>query len=184
MSARYGNDQIFRNLPKAVKRYLGMHWLLSFLLVILISSGSLEAQQIQSYSFQSLDEKIQQESRQQTVLVNFWATWCKPCIKELPYFESLSEDQEVNNLKVLLVSLDMEKARAVKYAEKNQLQSEVLYLDEVDFNAWIGKISPEWSGAIPATLMVSPAGKRAFYEGSFTRDELFEAVKLFINNSN
>jgi len=161
-----------------------MHWFVFFLLAVFTITSPLQAQEIRSYSFKSLDQKIQQESQQHTVLVNFWATWCKPCIKELPYFEALSADMQKKNLKVLLVSLDMDKTRAEKYAQKKQLQSEVLYLDEVDFNAWIGKISPDWSGAIPATLMVSPAGKRAFHEGSFTQDELFETVNLFIKNSN
>ena len=161
-----------------------MHWLIFFLLAVFTITSPLQAQEIQSYSFNSLDQKIQHDSQQHTILVNFWATWCKPCIKELPYFEALSADMQEKNLKILLVSLDMEKTRAEKYAQKKQLKSEVLYLDEVDFNAWIGKISPDWSGAIPATLMVSPAGKRAFYEGSFTQDELFETVNLFITNSN
>ena len=140
-----------------------------------------QEQEIKTYSFSSLDEKIQQERQKQVVLVNFWATWCKPCIEELPYFEALGKDMQ--DVKVMLVSLDMEKERAEKYAQKKQLQAEVLYLDEVDFNSWIDQISPDWSGAIPATLMVAPEGQQAFFEGSFTQDELYETVNRFIKNS-
>jgi len=145
---------------------------------------AVQAQQIESYTFESLNQKIQEESREQVVLVNFWATWCKPCIQELPYFESLNHDKRETKLKVLLVSLDMEKERAENYAQKKQLESEVLYLDEVDFNRWIDQISPDWSGAIPATLMIAPGGREAFYEGSFSKEELYNTVNLFINNSN
>ena len=96
-----------------------MHWLIFFLLAVFTITSPLQAQEIQSYSFNSLDQRIQHESQQHTVLVNFWATWCKPCIKELPYFEALSADMQEKNLKILLVSLDMEKTRAEKYAKKN-----------------------------------------------------------------
>jgi thiol-disulfide isomerase/thioredoxin len=140
------------------------------------------AQQISSYTFAGLEDKIKQESKEQTLIINFWATWCAPCIRELPYFESLTEDIKTDQLKVILVSLDMEKERAETYAMKKGLQSEVLYLDEVDFNQWIDSISPEWSGAIPATLMVAPSGKKEFFEGAFTKEELYDTVKRFVEN--
>lgn len=142
-----------------------------------------KAQDIPSYSFEELEEKIKTESEQRALVVNFWATWCAPCIKELPYFESLTEAYAPDKLKVLLVSLDMDKERAVKFKEKKKLQSDVAYLDEVDFNKWIDKISPDWSGAIPATLMISPEGNSSFYEGEFTKEELYEQVKRFFNKT-
>ena len=159
-----------------------MKYLISLILLLAICLGA-TAQEIKSYSFAELDTKLAEASRNQVVIVNFWATWCKPCIKELPYFESLKGDFNNNKLKVMLVSLDMEKERAVNYAQKKNLQSEVLYLDEVDFNQWIDRISPEWSGAIPATLMLGPDGKRSFFEGSFEQEELVATVKRFIQNN-
>ena len=44
-----------------------------------------------------------------TYVVNFWATWCKPCVAELPYFEQLTETYKGQKVKVLLVSLDFSK---------------------------------------------------------------------------
>ncbi len=153
-----------------------------FLLTLCLLGGFLisPAQEIQSYSFEELEKKITDESSHQYLVVNFWATWCAPCLQELPYFESLSQDFPNAKLKVLLVSLDLEKDKAIQFKEKKQLQSEVVYLNEVDFNAWINKISPKWSGAIPATLMLSPAGEKKFHEGEYTEAELYGQIKRFI----
>jgi thiol-disulfide isomerase/thioredoxin len=106
--------------------------------------------------------------------VNFWATWCKPCVKELPAFEKLNEVYANDKVKVLLVSLDFIKHFETKVkpfvAEKN-LKSDVILLNDPRSNQWIDKVSKEWSGAIPATVIYR--GKdRLFYEGSFTYEEL------------
>ncbi|MFP4092745.1 MAG: TlpA family protein disulfide reductase [Cyclobacteriaceae bacterium] len=141
------------------------------------------AQDVPSYSFADLQQKMEEESEKQIVVVNFWATWCKPCIKELPYFEALNNDFPQDELKVLLVSLDMEKEKAVRYRDKKQLESEVVYLDETDFNQWIDRISPSWSGAIPATLLLAPGGNREFHEGVLTQKELYTLVNQFIEKN-
>lgn len=154
------------------------------LLFFIVLAIPLQAQdQIPSYSFEQLEERIRVEAKKQAVVVNFWATWCAPCIKELPHFESLQSEYDQSKVKVLLVSLDMEKERAVKYAQKKQLKSDIAYLDEVDFNQWIDKISPDWSGAIPATLMLSPDGKKSFYEGEFSKEELYQSVNDFLQKT-
>lgn len=148
--------------------------------VLLISFFSLyaNAQEIISLKFDQLNTKIRKENPEQIKVVNFWATWCKPCIEELPLFESLLQDFKDENVKVLLVSLDMEAERAEKYKNKKGLQSEVVFLDEVDHNAWIDQISPEWSGAIPATLVVLPNGTERFYEKQFaSQKELYHTIK-------
>lgn len=117
-----------------------------------------------------------------TYLVNFWATWCGPCIQELPYFDRLQETYGSEKLKVLLVSLDfksqLEKG-VIPFVKKHAVQSEVLLLNEPDQASVINRVSSDWSGALPATLVVNGAtGKRAFHEGTFTYDELEEFYLL------
>lgn len=115
-------------------------------------------------------------------IVNFWATWCKPCIKELPYFESIGEEYANQNVKVLLVSLDFPEkldSHVIPFIEKHELKSQVILLDDVDSNTWIPKVAESWSGAIPATLIYSQK-ERKFYEGSFTYDELLTELKTFL----
>lgn len=113
-------------------------------------------------------------------VVNFWATWCAPCVKELPYFEAVNAEYVDKNVKVLLVSLDFNLKKLNAFLAKNELNSEKVLLDDPDQNAWIPKVSPDWSGAIPATVIYGK-GKRKFYEKSFTKAELENELKNFIN---
>lgn len=112
-------------------------------------------------------------------VVNFWATWCAPCVKELPYFEAVNAEYKNKNVKVLLVSLDFNLKKLNSFLAKNELKSEKVLLDDPDQNAWIPKVSEEWSGAIPATVIYGK-GKRKFYEHSFTKAELESELRKFL----
>lgn len=116
-------------------------------------------------------------------VVNFWATWCAPCVKELPYFEKINKEYKSKNVEVLLVSLDFPKKKETKllpFIEKKNIQSKVVLLDDPNEQFWIGNISEKWSGALPATLIYSK-DKREFFEQSFTEEELQKEVQSFIN---
>lgn len=116
-----------------------------------------------------------------TYVVNFWATWCKPCVKELPYFEKLNESYKDKKVKVVLVSLDFPRQlekQVVPYVKKN-LKSEVWLLDDADANGWIPKVDKTWSGAIPATIIYNK-NDRMFYEHSFTYEELKTEVESIL----
>jgi thiol-disulfide isomerase/thioredoxin len=128
-------------------------------------------------SYQELHPLLNQKGNK-TYVVNFWATWCAPCIKELPYFEELNNNK---NIEVILVSLDFPKhkeKRLLPFIKKQQLSSRVILLDDDDENFWINDISSTWSGALPATLIYTQ-NRRVFYEQSFTKEELFQEVKSY-----
>lgn len=136
---------------------------------------------LEVYDYQGL-EPILNKKDDKIYVVNFWATWCAPCVKELPYFEELNEKYAKDNVEVLLVSLDFPKQYDKKlkpFIVKHKLKSKVLALNDVDSNSWINKINPEWTGAIPATLIYNKE-QRAFYEQSFNYDELKTEVEKFI----
>lgn len=117
-------------------------------------------------------------------VVNFWATWCAPCVKELPYFETFSKENSNQKVKVILVSLDFEKQKKTKlipFIKKKKLTSDVVLLLEKDYNNWLPKVDKDWSGSIPATLLIKGT-KRQFVEQEFENvNELKNYINSFIN---
>lgn len=133
--------------------------------------------------FEAFEKAILKED-DNTYVINFWATWCAPCIKELPYFEQLHTENP--KVKVILVSLDSRKdleKKLIPFVARKQLTAEVILLSDKDYNAWLDKIDATWSGAIPATLIIS--GKRKlFAEREFDNfTELNDYVNAFINHN-
>lgn len=107
-------------------------------------------------------------------VVNFWATWCKPCVEELPDIEKINNDYRDKKVKVLLVSLDDLKTLDTKvrpFVKNNAILSEVILLDDPYTSTWIPKVDPHWDGAIPATLVYSKE-KRYFFPKKITYDVL------------
>lgn len=136
---------------------------------------------IEVYNFEELEHFLQ-TSQNQTTVVNFWATWCKPCIKELPYFENIGEKYQ-QEVKVILVSLDFPnklESQLLPFVSKNKIQSEVVLLDDPYENEWIPKVDTTWSGALPATLIFK-GEERKFFEKSFTLEELDNEILKFKN---
>lgn len=119
-----------------------------------------------------------------TYVVNFWATWCSPCVQELPYFVALDSMYGKKPFKLILVSLDFKKdylSKLQPFVAVRNLEPFVLVLNDNRANYWIDDIDPTWSGAIPATL-VFRGKQRTFYERTFHHlDELSDIVKPFLN---
>ena len=150
------------------------------LLFCLMISLHLSAQEVEIVKFSYLQKKILYTDAPLTVF-NFWATWCAPCIKELPHFDALEANND--NIKVYLVSVDFQSEieRVKKFVEKRSLKSDILFLDEKDPDNYMGKVSNDWTGAIPATLFVTYLGKTYFHEKAFTKEELEKTIKKYLN---
>lgn len=124
-------------------------------------------------------EKLTAKQNDTTYVINFWATWCKPCVTELPYFETVNEKYASAKVKVLLISLDFKKTILAvdSFITKRNIKSEVYLLDEINYNNWIDKVDTTWSGAIPVTLIINNKKKyHRFYEKDFTLEELEKAI--------
>ncbi|MCB0374525.1 MAG: TlpA family protein disulfide reductase, partial [Sinomicrobium sp.] len=110
---------------------------------------------LQLYDYEGLEHFLSREDGK-TYVINFWATWCKPCVEELPYFERLHENFKDRGVKVILVSLDMPgmiETQLIPFIRNRKLKPEVVVLDDPRQNMWISEIDENWSGAIPATLI-------------------------------
>ena len=142
-----------------------------FIIAALLLSNIIIAQEIPSMNLAELKEHIYQDN-DVTYVVNFWATWCAPCIRELPYFEEFNKKHDPEKVKVILVSLDFESAkekRLIPFLKKKKIHSEVIHFaEEMSPNYWIPEFSEIWTGSIPATLILNgKQGVNAFFEQSF-----------------
>jgi thiol-disulfide isomerase/thioredoxin len=151
-----------------------------FLFFLLISVGAIGQPRVVKLAEV---EKILKTQSDQIQVINFWATWCGPCVKEMPLIENVGRQR--TDVRITLVSLDLDlddnPEKVFKFVERKGIQSTVLILDEPDPNSWIDKIEKQWNGSLPATLIVNTkTGKRAFAgkelkDGEL--DKLIDSVK-------
>lgn len=138
---------------------------------------------IRVLNYDELRPLLQQEN-DTTYVVNFWATWCGPCVKELPHFLELQEKYAQHPFVLLLVSLDFKKDYVRKlqpFVIEHGIRPNVVVLEDNRSDFWINDIHPDWSGALPATLVYNKK-QRLFYERTFqTSGELEDIVKPFLN---
>lgn len=151
------------------------NWLISTLVVFVLSCKDevVQQQTVDALSFAEL-EPIFQKENDTTYVINFWATWCKPCVKELPYFENVNASPSGEKIKVILVSLDFPEkleSHVLPFMKAKNIQSEVILLADDNANEWIPRVDSTWSGAIPATVIYKQ-NKRVFIEGSMTQEDL------------
>lgn len=128
-----------------------------FVIVLLLNSIPAKSQSVKVIKFDQLNQLVNRPN-DTLYVVNFWATWCAPCVKELPQFEALRQHYANKKLNVLLVSLDDKKTVTTKvnpFIRNRKIRSRVVLLDESDLNTWVDKLTPEWSGALPMTLILN-----------------------------
>lgn len=146
------------------------------------TSSKTNSVKVNSVTYAELKPFLEKKDNK-TYVINFWATWCGPCVKELPYFEKINAAYANKNVEVLLVSLDFPKQiekQLIPFIKKNKLQSKVVLLDDVNENYWIKAIDSTWTGAIPATIIYNK-NNRKFYEKSFDYETLESELQTFIN---
>jgi thiol-disulfide isomerase/thioredoxin len=150
-----------------------------FLALSLLVAAPSFAQQVAVIKFPELQKRLARPT-DTTYVVNFWATWCAPCVKELPSFEQLRAANAGKKVKVLLVSMDYASQldKKVKpFVKQRGLKSEVVLLNESDPNSFIDKVDAKWSGALPFTLIVNNKTKqRLTFEKELSQAELTAAL--------
>ena len=154
-----------------------MRYHIAFLLCCILSFSHSKAQSIKEIGSDAL-EVLSSYKNDTTYVVNFWATWCSPCVKEIGYFEELHREYASSNVKVFLISLDFPnqiEKRVIPFLKEKDITAEVFLVTDLDYNSWIDRVDPTWSGSLPATLIYNRE-KRMFLEKEVSRDELFSYV--------
>ena len=154
-----------------------MRYWIPIILINLLCIAQMHSQSVKEIGSNEL-VKLTGIDNDTTYVVNFWATWCSPCIKEIGYFEELHRQPPVQNLKVFLISLDFPNTierRVIPFLKEKDITAEVFLVNDLDYNAWIERIDTGWSGAIPATLIYNDKN-RLFLEQELSREELFKHV--------
>jgi thiol-disulfide isomerase/thioredoxin len=143
--------------------------------IVLVSS-------VKIYNYNELKPFLEKKD-DKIYIVNFWATWCAPCVKELPYFDKIKQEYANKNVEILLVSLDFPKQvekKLIPFINKNKIESEVVLLDDINEDVWIKAIDETWNGALPATLIYTK-NSRKFYKGAFDYKTLESELLSFMN---
>ena len=150
--------------------------------LLLFAVAFTKAQTVKQVSFDELQKKIS-DTKDSILVLNFWATWCAPCVKELPYFEEVNKKYASQKIKVVLVNLDFNskiKSQVEPFVKNKKLQSEILHITDTDPNTWIDKIDPSWSGAIPATIVYDASHEKIkVIEGETTFDKLEKIIQPY-----
>lgn len=145
-------------------------------LVLIIYATKAQTQALPEFdSYDALSAAVFKKN-DTTYVINFWATWCAPCVKELPYFEAFNKKYKGQKFKVVLVSLDFKrqiKSHLIPFITKNKIASQVVIMNDKKYDTWLPKVDTSWSGSIPATYLIH-GDKKLFAEREFANLEELE----------
>lgn len=154
-------------------------------LAFFLLTHSVGAQDLPKWKVADLKTAI--EKAEGPTIFNFWATFCKPCIEEIPYFQELAKNYEAAGVRLVLVNLDAPEEYPAKirtFATRFKMTAPIAYLDESNADLFCPAVDEQWSGAIPASLLVNPkTGFRKFYEDQLSREELEREIKRMIGST-
>ena len=152
-----------------------------FLLSFLVCAYMGQAQQIKKWQITDV-ETYMKDSSSKVLVINFWATFCKPCVAEIPSFISITDRYKADGVALLLVSLDLPSfypAKIASFANKRGYKANIVWLNETNADYFCPKIDASWSGSIPATLILNTkTGYRKFFEEEMEAADFEKELKL------
>jgi thiol-disulfide isomerase/thioredoxin len=126
-----------------------------------------EAEQVKVEMASAADlKKLRSNPTGKVLLVNFWATWCGPCVHELPELEDTYRMYRLRDFDMVTVSTNMpdERAGVLKRLEQLHASSRNLLFGSTDTDAMQSAFDPKWQSGVPYTVLLSPEGKLLYEE--------------------
>ncbi len=120
-------------------------------------------------------KKVYTRPNDTTYVVNFFATWCGPCMMEIPVLNKFREDTKDTNIQLIMVSLDNSKSlrKLPMLIKKLKIKAPVYLLNESADYSWLPYIDKRWQGSIPATMVINVnRNKKAFFETPLEEGQL------------
>ena len=152
---------------------------------LLISAVNVNGQRLQKWKITDVEQRIAAKTGE-ILVFNFWATFCKPCVAEIPSFIEVCDRYKNAGVKLILVSLDLPSfypKKITAFAKQHGFATGMAWLQETNADYFCPKVDSSWSGSIPATLMVNTkTGKRFFVEGEIEGKEFEGHLQKLIGN--
>ena len=150
------------------------------LLIFLLNFLAGTSQQIPRWKADSL---LRYEERSSGItVINFWATFCKPCVEEIPHFMDVADRHVSEGVSLILVSLDLPDVypgNLKAFIKKRKYRYPVYWLDESNADYFLPRIDTSWTGSIPSTMILNrKTGYRKFIESSLSEKELEEEIHV------
>jgi thiol-disulfide isomerase/thioredoxin len=143
-----------------------------------------EGVSIEVYDFPNLNTMLEYD-HDTLYPFNFWATWCQPCVNEIPYLDMIDSAYSDKAVRVVLISLNFVEDTEdllIPFIIDKKIQSKVVLLDETKGDTWMPKVDPSWDGSIPATMFKHKDNKK-FRVHAYTYEELVEEVEAFLSSN-
>jgi len=130
--------------------------------------------------------ELRKNDTKDLILVNLWATWCAPCLDELPEFVILNRMYRKRPFRMVTISLD-EPSKGDDVLEtlrENKVASANYILNTDDRDAFAAALDQEWPGPVPYTLLIAPGGKVIYRKvGEIEPLELRRAIVNYLGRT-
>ena len=130
--------------------------------------------------------KLARNDTKQLLLVNLWASWCGPCVSELPELVTMNRMYRKRPFKLVTISLDTpdKQEQALGVLKENHVAVTNYILNTTDRDRFAEALDKQWPGPLPYTLLIEPGGKVIYRKvGAFDPLELKRAIVGYIGRT-